>query len=215
MVADRTPAGSGSPSVLVVGSWKGLTKQDTADGFACEALCAAPHDLRQLIVRLRPKGILLGDAYGETELSKLALLAHQFQAGIEIAVIGPPDDYDRCERWLARGAKVFLADDCSLERALLLMRTARENQVVILDDCFLKERARRAAITRAALGPKWLTGRESDVLRYIRLGFRNADIARELHLSPRTVHFHVAHILEKLGATNRTDAAERARFLIP
>ena len=202
-------AGSNASSVILVGSWKLGAKRDPDEVFR-----TAPHELRSVLVRQRPKGLLLGDDLDERELTKLALLAQQVQTGIDIAVIGPDEDYDRCERWLCRGARVYLSRDCSIHRALLLIKTARENQVIIVDDCFLKERARRAALTGSAVGPRRLTDRESDVLRYVRLGFRNADIARELHLSPRTVHFHMTHILDKLGAANRTDAAERARFLM-
>jgi len=42
------------------------------------------------------------------------------------------------------------------------------------------------------------------------VGRRNAEIARELVLSERTVDHHVAAILQKLGARTRTDAGARA-----
>jgi DNA-binding CsgD family transcriptional regulator len=52
-----------------------------------------------------------------------------------------------------------------------------------------------------------LTPRERDVLRLLGDGRTNQEIARDLHLAPGTVRLHVKHILAKLGAANRTQAA--------
>jgi DNA-binding NarL/FixJ family response regulator len=51
-----------------------------------------------------------------------------------------------------------------------------------------------------------LTEREIDVLRHIAGGNRNKDIARRLFISEETVKVHVKHIMEKLGASDRTQA---------
>jgi DNA-binding CsgD family transcriptional regulator len=52
-----------------------------------------------------------------------------------------------------------------------------------------------------------LTERERDVLRLIAEGLSNRQIATRLHISPSTAGVHVSHILGKLGATTRTEAA--------
>ena len=52
-----------------------------------------------------------------------------------------------------------------------------------------------------------LTERELDVLRLIAKGINNGDIAAHLHLSEGTVRNHVSAILEKLGVSDRTQAA--------
>lgn len=51
-----------------------------------------------------------------------------------------------------------------------------------------------------------LTVREIDVLRHISGGNRNRDIAERLFISEETVKVHVKHIMEKLGASDRTEA---------
>jgi LuxR family maltose regulon positive regulatory protein len=58
-----------------------------------------------------------------------------------------------------------------------------------------------------------LTTREVEVLRLLAAGRPNQQIARELVVAPSTVKKHVTHILEKLGAANRTEATDRARQL--
>ena len=56
------------------------------------------------------------------------------------------------------------------------------------------------------LGDESLTERELDVLRLIAGGNRNRDIAEQLFISEETVKVHVKHVMEKLGASDRTQA---------
>jgi DNA-binding NarL/FixJ family response regulator len=56
------------------------------------------------------------------------------------------------------------------------------------------------------LGDEALTEREIEVLRHIAGGNRNRDIADRLFISEETVKVHVKHIMEKLGAADRTQA---------
>ncbi len=58
-----------------------------------------------------------------------------------------------------------------------------------------------------------LSERECDVLQLVAEGLSNQQIAQRLVLSLHTVKLHVKHILEKLGATNRTQAVAYARAL--
>jgi DNA-binding CsgD family transcriptional regulator len=61
-----------------------------------------------------------------------------------------------------------------------------------------------------------LTDRELDVLRLLALGKTNPEIAAALFISPRTASVHVTHILRKLDAKSRVQAAtiaERAGLL--
>ncbi len=56
------------------------------------------------------------------------------------------------------------------------------------------------------LSDEALTPREIDVLRHIGGGNRNRDIAERLFISEETVKVHIKHIMEKLGAADRTQA---------
>jgi DNA-binding NarL/FixJ family response regulator len=51
-----------------------------------------------------------------------------------------------------------------------------------------------------------LSGREVEVLKQVADGNRNRDIANKLFISEETVKVHVKHIMEKLGANDRTQA---------
>jgi DNA-binding CsgD family transcriptional regulator/tetratricopeptide (TPR) repeat protein len=65
--------------------------------------------------------------------------------------------------------------------------------------------------TRA--NPAHLTPRELEVLALVADGLRNADIARRLSISPKTVDHHVSAILAKLGVPTRGAAARAAARL--
>ena len=52
-----------------------------------------------------------------------------------------------------------------------------------------------------------LTKREEEILTYLAQGKTNKEIGRELYLSEKTIRNHVSRILEKLGLSNRSQAA--------
>jgi DNA-binding NarL/FixJ family response regulator len=56
------------------------------------------------------------------------------------------------------------------------------------------------------LGDETLSKREVEVLQKVAGGSRNSDIAARLFISEETVKGHVKHIMEKLGASDRTQA---------
>jgi two-component system, NarL family, response regulator YdfI len=62
-----------------------------------------------------------------------------------------------------------------------------------------------------------ITSRETEVLRMLAQGLANKDIAAGLGISEHTVKFHISSILEKLGASTRTEAVTLGirRGLIP
>ncbi|MFB7436350.1 response regulator [Streptomyces microflavus] len=74
---------------------------------------------------------------------------------------------------------------------------------------------------REPRAPAWvarLTGREADVLRLMAAGLTNAEIAGRLAVGPATVKSHVAAVLAKTGARDRTQAviaAYESGFITP
>lgn len=55
-----------------------------------------------------------------------------------------------------------------------------------------------------------LSDREKEILKLATKGLSNADIAKELYLSVRTVQGHLGHIFNKLQVGSRTEAVVRA-----
>ena len=66
-----------------------------------------------------------------------------------------------------------------------------------------------AILSKPFPGHELLTERERMVLAYLVKGASSKEAGRELGISPRTVDFHRANIIEKLGARNMADAIRR------
>ena len=65
----------------------------------------------------------------------------------------------------------------------------------------------RAGETPASGYPGWLSQREVDLLRLINNGKTDREIAEELIITIRSVDTQVGNKLNKIGATNRAEAA--------
>jgi DNA-binding NarL/FixJ family response regulator len=58
-----------------------------------------------------------------------------------------------------------------------------------------------------------LSAREIEVLRLVAAGRSNGEIAERLFITRKTAGVHVTHILNKLGVSNRVEAAMAAARL--
>ncbi len=129
-----------------------------------------------------------------------------------VVVTGSESDADLLSA-LAIGVDGFIpkrADEGVLEAALRL---------VIAGGRYLPERLADLSVTPAAADPGAeapfgrLSGRQVQVLQLLAEGRANKEIARELGLAPNTIKTHVGQVMALLGASNRTEAAAKARSL--
>ena len=51
-----------------------------------------------------------------------------------------------------------------------------------------------------------LSDRETEIIKYVALGFANNQIAQKINVSSHTVKAYIANIIRKLEAKNRTHA---------
>jgi DNA-binding NarL/FixJ family response regulator len=94
-------------------------------------------------------------------------------------------------------------------RAYLLKSMPHKELVEAIRKVHAGKKSIPAAIaTRLAehLGDEALTAREIEILRCVAEGYRNREIAERLFISEETVKIHIKHVMDKLGATHRTQA---------
>ena len=112
---------------------------------------------------------------------------------------------------IVAGACGYLMKDSSIHDLMHGIKAAAVGEALISPHIASKVLQRvRAASVDSGDGPiarPELSDRENEVLRLIANGKDNADIAKELHISPKTVKNHISNILMKLQIENRIQAA--------
>lgn len=109
------------------------------------------------------------------------------------------------QRALAAGAVGFVVKERADEELPAAVRAAAAGEEYVS----AKVAAKLDALHRS-LTEERLTSREVEVLRLIALGHTSVEIARRLHLSPRTVETHRARIHRKLGLSSRAELVRYA-----
>jgi DNA-binding NarL/FixJ family response regulator len=109
------------------------------------------------------------------------------------------------------GACGYLLKDSSVDQLIAGIRSAAAGESLISPQIAAKMlqilRAQRSSVDAAETIRAELSEREIEVLKLIANGHDNAEIARALFISPKTVKNHISNILMKLQMENRIQAA--------
>lgn len=128
---------------------------------------------------------------------------------IKILVLTTYDDDEWVFDAIRAGASGYLLKDTPRQKIIEAIRGTMAGKS-FLDPAVAGKLMNQIASNQkqpASILAEKLTDRELDILRLIAKGFNNSDIAGQLHLSEGTVRNHVSAILEKLGVSDRTQAA--------
>jgi DNA-binding NarL/FixJ family response regulator len=120
------------------------------------------------------------------------------------------DDEDVMDAVMA-GACGYLIKDSSIQDLIVGIRAAASGESLISPQIAAKVlrrlRSQSTSEDAARTIRAELSDREIEVLKLIANGKDNAQIARELYISPKTVKNHISNILMKLQIDNRIQAA--------
>jgi two-component system NarL family response regulator len=152
---------------------------------------------------LRPDVVLMDLAMPELDGAGAILAIRRDFPDARILVLTTYDNDESVFRALENGAKGYLLKDCSTGDLLAAIRTINAG------GAHVSERAAARLAERAMAGGP-LSAREIEVLKWIAEGKSNKEIATLLFISEGTVKTHVLSIHEKLGVSDRTEAAVTA-----
>jgi DNA-binding NarL/FixJ family response regulator len=127
-----------------------------------------------------------------------------------VVVLTISDQDDDVMDAILAGACGYLLKDSSIEDLMQGIRAASVGEALISPHIAAKvlQRIRAAGVQDdTAVARPELSERETEVLRLIANGKDNAQIAKDLHISPKTVKNHISNILMKLQIENRIQAA--------
>jgi len=116
---------------------------------------------------------------------------------------GEVDEYSMDKRYVRKdGSELWV----NLSASLVRHPTGEPSYfIAVIQD--VDDRKRAEVVLRS------FTPREIEVLKLLAHGLTNRQIARELYISAWTAKFHVQRVIEKLGVSDRTEAAYRAAEL--
>ncbi len=108
---------------------------------------------------------------------------------------------------LRSGVKSILPREAGSEEIVAAIHAAYTG-LVLLDPAIAQQMVERvgSATTQIPTSYENLTPRENEVLAMLAEGLANREIADRLGVSDHTIKFHISSILDKLGASTRTEA---------
>jgi DNA-binding NarL/FixJ family response regulator len=163
--------------------------------------------LRRVLLSAQPRWLVLGEACDERTIEVATFEARRTGQGTKVAVLGVPDDFARCERWIRAGVDCYLASSSTDKRIMEALDLSDRQDIVVVDICF---QARVASLIRLLEPQVRLSDRELQLLKLAAEGLHSDEMAQGLHLTGHTVEFHFRNIISKMGVRNRTQAVARA-----
>ncbi len=158
-------------------------------------------DALDLVAKLKPDLVLadmtLPDRSGLELIKDLKVL----DPGIPVLVISMHDEKLYAERVLRAGGRGYVMKETASDHLMEAIQRVLRGEIYLSTDASQQ-------LAEAFAGPRKgrsesriarLTDREFEVFQLIGLGKSTRVLAERLHISPRTVDAHRAHIKEKLG----------------
>jgi len=116
----------------------------------------------------------------------------------QIIMLTTSDGDGEIQRAMRAGASAYILKSMPKDELLNVVRAVHSGRRHIPPEV--------AARLAEHLGEEDLTTREMEVLRLIRDGYRNKQIADQLSIAETTVNFHIKNLVDKLQANDRTHA---------
>jgi DNA-binding NarL/FixJ family response regulator len=171
--------------------------------------------LRQVAV-LQPDVVLLDIHMPELDGVAVAQRLAQSHPDVKIIMLTMYQQDQHLLEAIRAGARAYVLKDTDADELIAVIERVYRGEAVLDPSLTARvfEAMRRGGVGE---GESPITEREREILRLLVAGSDNRGIAAHLHLSEKTVANRMSDIFQKLGVTNRTQAALVAvqRGLVP
>lgn len=184
---------------------------DMEPGFAVVGEVASGEEAVDQAVRLRPDVVVLDVSMPGGGLETCSRI-REAAPSVGVVILTAHEEQEYLMGALKAGATCYLVKDVDAVELTAAIRAARDGRPYLhpkLAGAVLIEVARgqERGSGRGQSGSASLTDREIEVLRLLGQGASNREIAATLFISEKTAKNHLTHIFEKLGVSDRTQAA--------
>jgi DNA-binding NarL/FixJ family response regulator len=175
------------------------------EGIALLGVAASADEVIRLAAEQAPDVVLMDiEMPGKDGIEATRELLAQ-RPGTPVVVLTSFSDRERILAALDAGAVGYVLKDVQPDELVRAIEAAAAGQAPLHPLA-----ARELLAERHAVGPQ-LSDREAEVLALVAQGLPNKLIARRLEISERTVKGHLTRIFERIGVSDRTQAALWAR----
>lgn len=171
---------------------------ESLHGYQVTAECTDGQQAIEEIERCRPDVVLLDIAMPGLSGIEVARLVRRSSPELRILILSSIDRREIVDQALEAGANGYLLKDFildELQQALL---------AVMADQPFLSPKISSLPSLDPATRGEALTARQTEILRLVANGHTTKEIARELGISPKTVEFHRARLMQRIGVHDVT-----------
>jgi DNA-binding NarL/FixJ family response regulator len=160
--------------------------------------------------RLRPDVVLL-----DLQLPRLSGLEalprlRTAHPAVEVVILTTFDQDEQIFASLKAGARGYVLKNAAPATLLAAVRAAGQGQSALPPAMTTRVVERFNLLAQREADPDALTEREMEILGYMGQGLPYKQIAAQLHITAKTVQYHVTHILRKLHVGSRGEAVAAA-----
>ena len=174
---------------------------ESLPGYAVVAECASGAEVPAAIAAKQPDVLLLDIAMPGPSGIEVAKMLRSHDGELRILVLSSIERREIVERALNAGVNGYLLKDFLLDELQLALTTVLAGRPFLSPK--IRDLIKLPGGNENDRGER-LTTRQIEILRLVAGGSTTKEIARQLEISPKTVEFHRARLMQRIGVHDVT-----------